>query len=65
MSSRATLTQAEAAVLVEAARLFADPETGKAPRVTVQAWTPDLEAWWAELRCALRREARAPKAARR
>jgi hypothetical protein len=39
MSAEApVLTPAEAAILVEAARLFADPKTGELPTITIRAW---------------------------
>ena len=68
MSSKApfVMTEAEAAVVVEVARLFVDPRTGEVPTVTVKAWDDELETWW-QKRCESERfqTARAPKAARR
>jgi hypothetical protein len=68
MSSRPTIvmTEAEAALVVEAARLFVDPRTGEVPRVTVKVWNDELEAWWQAKGEAERfQTARVPKAARR
>lgn len=47
MSSKAVvITEAEAAIVVEAARFFTDAQAGDSPRVTVRAWGDELEAWW-------------------
>ena len=48
MSSKPAIvmTEAEAALVVEAARLFVDPRTGEVPTVAVKAWDAELEAWW-------------------
>ncbi len=44
------LTEDEAAVVVEVARLFVDPVTGQVPTVTVRLWGGELKEWW-QKRC--------------
>lgn len=44
------LTEADAHLVVEVARLFVDPVTGQVPTVAVRPWSGQSEAWW-QKRC--------------